>query len=874
MADRFCFVKLATGMASRGAAETDTDAPSTASSPPSPLLFSAPNSAEGGRTPRTDEEAAPPAPGGDKAAALGDPHPDLALLDNPEELLDVAWFDKADAGVGSPDDDVCGDPSVRLSWVDGDDDDDDEATGIDRSSSTGFEATSTEDDDALDLGDSVGALSWDLGDSNDDDDNDDVAGPDTGAGHGMLDFDSWRGEGDGGMIDFPLPLPMPLAPPATATTTTASPLLPATASLGPALPTAQHKKKRQRRATHKASRASREPLPPVPSVDEMMALFHTELPKGAKLKTPWRPNEDKVRAYCEQLRVAVLAARAQGRKQPRKGQTIIEASVAVFGRNLYIRGSGLKPGMASSILQELFHFAGGSKKWTRQGVKRSAAPAAAATGRSTGSDSDGARGSSKDEGRGGGSTPSHLRGIKRPMGTLSEPSTPNHFNPAPSPVANRGGGVNGGGGGGGPPVAGTAYARGNSACGVMLVLPVVALLIVAIGSYEHYSGATPAVAKRQVIAQSPRSLDGAASVSVRTAARAEATIAGIPARLFAPEDRAAMEDGGGDEESAATAGAAATGAAATGTAVATTTASSSSTGADEQQAADELSDPVWEEGPAEVESPEQVAQEGKQEKQNQGGLPREQAQMSLQGVAPVTQRKMLRGGNSVSLDVEQQQEDEQKAEQQEVEWQQAQKEDLSTMTLAQRHPPMVLPRPDETGGATSDTQQRIEAPQCMNDCSGHGDCVVADTAAMVLPPPVVCRCAPGWDDLDCSVRLCPMDCSGNGNCVDGFCECSVGFVGLDCSVEADADDADAVEATLRTGPLAVASTSAEEEDDADEEEAPDAGLTAVPPPPLQPSGHGDRLVAATKSKWILRPHHSTKLGGGLTHLPVNNVNDI
>jgi len=65
------------------------------------------------------------------------------------------------------------------------------------------------------------------------------------------------------------------------------------------------------------------------------------------------------------------------------------------------------------------------------------------------------------------------------------------------------------------------------------------------------------------------------------------------------------------------------------------------------------------------------------------------------------------------------------------------------------------------------------AQQCLNDCSGHGDCNAG-----------VCTCETGWDSEDCSVYKCASHtdgCSGHGQCRTNGCVCHAGYGGHNCA---------------------------------------------------------------------------------------------
>ena len=74
-----------------------------------------------------------------------------------------------------------------------------------------------------------------------------------------------------------------------------------------------------------------------------------------------------------------------------------------------------------------------------------------------------------------------------------------------------------------------------------------------------------------------------------------------------------------------------------------------------------------------------------------------------------------------------------------------------------------------------------EAPQCLHDCSGHGECLPGTNQGRHALG--LCLCAGGWAGVACDVWRphCPNDCGARGTCVAGRCRCEPGFVGDACA---------------------------------------------------------------------------------------------
>jgi hypothetical protein len=68
------------------------------------------------------------------------------------------------------------------------------------------------------------------------------------------------------------------------------------------------------------------------------------------------------------------------------------------------------------------------------------------------------------------------------------------------------------------------------------------------------------------------------------------------------------------------------------------------------------------------------------------------------------------------------------------------------------------------------TESNPVQKNCINDCSGYGDC---DTTSGN------CTCYQGFSGIDCSIQ-CPNLCSKRGTCDNGNCICKSGFYGEEC----------------------------------------------------------------------------------------------
>lgn len=68
------------------------------------------------------------------------------------------------------------------------------------------------------------------------------------------------------------------------------------------------------------------------------------------------------------------------------------------------------------------------------------------------------------------------------------------------------------------------------------------------------------------------------------------------------------------------------------------------------------------------------------------------------------------------------------------------------------------------------TESNPVQKNCINDCSGYGDC---DTTSGD------CTCYQGFSGIDCSIQ-CPNLCSKHGTCDNGTCICKSGFFGEEC----------------------------------------------------------------------------------------------
>jgi hypothetical protein len=80
-----------------------------------------------------------------------------------------------------------------------------------------------------------------------------------------------------------------------------------------------------------------------------------------------------------------------------------------------------------------------------------------------------------------------------------------------------------------------------------------------------------------------------------------------------------------------------------------------------------------------------------------------------------------------------------------------------------------------TGAAVTGLPDSACGFECPNECSGHGACVPGGT----------CRCDPGYQAVDCSLKImCHLNCSGHGACdfLTAMCTCEPGFSGRGCEV--------------------------------------------------------------------------------------------
>lgn len=89
---------------------------------------------------------------------------------------------------------------------------------------------------------------------------------------------------------------------------------------------------------------------------------------------------------------------------------------------------------------------------------------------------------------------------------------------------------------------------------------------------------------------------------------------------------------------------------------------------------------------------------------------------------------------------------------------------------------------------------RCEYKMCsthsLNDCSGHGLCVMDDFEVSDNTMDRRCVCEPGWSGDSCDTWTCEdaASCSGHGTCVDGgsdskTCQCSVDWTGPKCEFQ-------------------------------------------------------------------------------------------
>lgn len=95
-------------------------------------------------------------------------------------------------------------------------------------------------------------------------------------------------------------------------------------------------------------------------------------------------------------------------------------------------------------------------------------------------------------------------------------------------------------------------------------------------------------------------------------------------------------------------------------------------------------------------------------------------------------------------------------------------------------PPLITSNPQSTllvefFSSSSDNVQTgfiavYTTVNCPQHCSSHGVCGLNSK----------CSCYPGYTGEDCSATECVNECSGNGDCVNNKCECFEGFYGVDC----------------------------------------------------------------------------------------------
>ncbi|KAJ0062934.1 hypothetical protein NL108_009424 [Boleophthalmus pectinirostris] len=73
---------------------------------------------------------------------------------------------------------------------------------------------------------------------------------------------------------------------------------------------------------------------------------------------------------------------------------------------------------------------------------------------------------------------------------------------------------------------------------------------------------------------------------------------------------------------------------------------------------------------------------------------------------------------------------------------------------------------------------------CPNNCSGHGECRLANSTGAVI-----CECEDNWKGEACDVPYCEANCGypDRGHCLGKNCICNTGWQGPDCSVSVPAN---------------------------------------------------------------------------------------